>query len=130
LQVGVVEGCRNQLFSEHRAIDYEPSGTQIRFVLFLRGGALISAAIGYAAWKGKPKRFDREMYWTAFVSVGALAALVIVYSLRMQADIRAWRHLSGLVGLGLGALIFGVATGCGVGILTHRRDSVSEELPQ
>ncbi len=29
----------------------------------------IAAAIGYAAWKGKPKNFDREMYWTAFACV-------------------------------------------------------------
>lgn len=26
----------------------------------------IAAAIGYAAWKGRPKNFDREMYWNFF----------------------------------------------------------------
>jgi hypothetical protein len=30
----------------------------------------IAAAIGYAAWKGKPKNFSREMYWTAFAVAG------------------------------------------------------------
>ena len=28
----------------------------------------IAAVIGYAAWKGKPKNFNREMYWTAFAA--------------------------------------------------------------
>lgn len=41
----------------------------------------IAVAIAYAAWRGKPKSFDREMYWTVFVATCAVAAVIIVYSL-------------------------------------------------
>jgi len=111
----------------------ESSVTSVELVFVLSAlfvvPLFIAAAIGYAAWRGKPKRFDREMYWTAFVSAGALAALIIVYSMRMQADIKPTRHILGLMGLGLGGVVFGVALGCCVGVFTYRRNSVSANLP-
>jgi hypothetical protein len=61
-------------------------GTQVElgfnlFVFFVLAPC-VAATIGYAAWKGKPKSFDREMYWTTFVSTAAVAGLIIVYALR------------------------------------------------
>jgi hypothetical protein len=43
-------------------------GVELGFVLFtfFAVAPSIAAAIGYAAWKGRPKSFDREMYWTVF----------------------------------------------------------------
>ena len=72
---------------------------------------------------GKPKSFDREMYWMAFVSVGALAGFIIVYTQRSGGT---WPHPVQLACLGLGALLFGVALGFGVGIFTRRRSSLPD----
>jgi hypothetical protein len=80
----------------------------------------IAATIGYAAWKGKPKSFDREMYWTAFVSTGAVAGFIIVY---VQGNSGTWPRPVQLACLALGALLFGVALGFGVGIFTRRHSA-------
>jgi hypothetical protein len=40
----------------------------ILFLVFFVGVPAIAAAIGYAAWMGKPENWDRSMYWTAFVT--------------------------------------------------------------
>jgi cytochrome bd-type quinol oxidase subunit 1 len=53
----------------------------IMFTFFVMAPA-IGAAVGYSAWKGKPKNFDREMYWTAFVFTVAVAAFVFVLAQR------------------------------------------------
>jgi hypothetical protein len=90
---------------------------------------LITAAIGYAAWKGKPKNVGRDMYWTAFIVAGAVSGFLMVYSQRMNADVRSWLHLAQLAGFGLGILLFGVAGGCMIGIFTYRRSS-SQEPPE
>lgn len=81
----------------------------------------IAVAIGHAAWVGKPKRWDRSMYWTAFVATTAAALFLGVYAKRMDADVGTWRYSAQLVLLGLAVLLFGVAFGCGVGTLTYGR---------
>jgi uncharacterized membrane protein len=86
----------------------------------------MAAVIAYAAWKGWPKSFDREMYWTAFVSTGAVAALVIVYAMRIVVD-GTWQHLVRLAGLGLGALLLGVAFGFAVGIFVRRANPLTND---
>ena len=69
----------------------------------------IAAAIGYAAWKGKPSNFDREMYWTAFAAATGVSLFLMVLAQRMHADVRTWQYLAQLALFGLGALLFGVA---------------------
>jgi hypothetical protein len=105
---------------------------ELRFILFAFFvlAPSIAAAIGYAAWKGWPKSFDREMYWTVFVASGVVAGLVIVFALRIRAVGEAWLHLVQLTCLGLGALLFGVALGFGVGIFTRRRNSLTQGPPE
>jgi len=53
----------------------------------------IAAVIGYAAWKGKPKNFGRDMYWTAFVVAIAASSFLMVYAQRMHADVRTSQYL-------------------------------------
>jgi hypothetical protein len=89
----------------------------------------IAAAIGYAAWKGKPKNFDREMYWTAFATATGVSLLLMVFAHRMQADVRTWQYLAQIVCFGLGALLFGVAGGCMIGIFTYRRGVRNQNPP-
>ena len=89
----------------------------------------IAAAIGYAAWKGKPKNFDCEMYWTAFAAATGVSLFLIVFAQRMNADVRTWQYLLQLACFSLGTLLFGVAGGCMIGIFTYRRGVKNQEPP-
>lgn len=80
----------------------------------------IAVAVGYAAWKGKPKSFDRAMYWTTFVAAIAISALLLVGSQRMHADVRGWRYIVQLALFAVGVLFMGIAGGCMVGIFANR----------
>jgi uncharacterized membrane protein len=80
----------------------------------------IAAAIGYAAWTGRPKNWDRAMYWTAFVTSIIAAGLLLGSGIGMRADVRTWHYLIQIVLFGLGAVLFGVAGGCMVGVFTYR----------
>ena len=53
----------------------------------------------------------------AFVVCLLVAGALLVYALRMQADVRAWQYLLQLVCFALGLLLFGIAGGCEIGIL-------------
>jgi len=84
----------------------------------------VAAVIGYRASRGEPKSFNREMYWTAFVAIGAVAAIVMRYAVRMETkDDIAWNLLR-LTALLLGALLFGVSLGFGAGIFTRKSNSL------
>jgi membrane protease YdiL (CAAX protease family) len=89
----------------------------------------IAAAIGYAAWKGKPKNFDREMYWTAFAAATGVSLFLMLFAQRMNADVRTWQYLLQLACFSLGALLFGVAGGCMIGIFAYRRGVKNQEPP-
>jgi O-antigen/teichoic acid export membrane protein len=78
----------------------------------------IAIVIGYAAWKGKPKSFDREMYWT--VSAAAMAAsVIIVFYVSRHDDSPLF-----FAGLLAGGVLFGVSTGFGIGTLTRRKNTL------
>lgn len=81
----------------------------------------IIIAIGYAAWAGKPRNWDRSMYWTAFAASMVASAFLFVYAQRMQSDVGTWRYPAQMALMGLCFLLFGVAGGCMVGILTYGR---------
>ena len=68
----------------------------------------VAVAIGYAAWLGKPKDWDRSMYWTAFVASALVSVLVMVWAQRMRIDLTVWWHLLQLSIFGLGALLFAI----------------------
>jgi membrane protease YdiL (CAAX protease family) len=87
----------------------------------------IAALIGFAAWKGKPKNFNREMYWTAFAAATVLSLFLMVIAQRMHADVRTWQYPVQVACFGLGALLFGVAGGCMIGIFTSRRGVENQE---
>ena len=66
----------------------------------------------------------------AFVATAAASGFLMVYARRMQADIRTWQYLLQIACFGLGALLFGVAGGCGVGVFTYRRSSLTKDPPE
>jgi hypothetical protein len=96
------------------------------FALFV-GAPTISAAIAYAAWKGKPNSFNRERYGMSAITSGAAGIFLMVCAQRMQADVRRPQYFFQLAGFALGAVLLGIAGGCVVGIFTHRRGQTPSE---
>jgi len=90
----------------------------------------LQGQFGYAAWKGWPKNFNREMYWTAFAAAIGVSAFLMVFAHRMEADVRTWQYLAQLACFGLAALLFGVAGGCMVGVFTYRRGVGNQDPPR
>jgi hypothetical protein len=81
----------------------------------------VVAVIGYAAWLGKPKNWDRTMYWTAFATSIIASGFLMAYAAGMRADVRTRHYLVQIALFGSGVLLFGVAGGCMVGVFTYRR---------
>jgi len=96
-------------------------------VAFFVMAPTVATVIAYRAYRGKPKSFDREMYWTAFVAIGAVAGIVIVYALRMDTKDEFAGNLLRMIALLLGALLFGVSLGFGAGIFTRKSNSQPKE---
>lgn len=97
------------------------------------GIPLIAVAIAYAASKGKPKTFDREMYWTSFAAAGIASALMFVLAQKLMSKASA-SDLLGTACLIASLLLLGVSMGCGIGIFTWRRrgftaEAQSEDAP-
>ncbi len=63
----------------------------------------VAAVIGYHASKDIPKSFNRAKYWTYFVAIGAVAAMVIRYAVRMEARDDPWWNLLRFTIFGFGA---------------------------
>jgi uncharacterized membrane protein len=93
----------------------------ILFLAFFVVVPAIAAGIGYAAWLGKPKNWDRTMYWTAFTTSIMASGLLVAYAIGMRADVRTWHYLVQIALFGLSVLLFGVAGGCMVAVFTYRR---------
>jgi len=96
------------------------------FAFFVVVPAIV-AAVGYSASKGKLKNFKREMYWTAFAAAIGGALFLMVFAQRMNADVRTWQYPVQLTCFGLGAILFGVAGGCLIGIFTYRRGAKNQD---
>jgi|SRR5580698_8124961 hypothetical protein len=94
------------------------------FALFV-GAPSISAAIGYFAWKGRPNGFDRERYGLSAITIGVPAFALMVYALRMHADVRTPQYLLQLACFACGTVLSGIAGGCFVGVFTYRRSRTS-----
>jgi hypothetical protein len=70
------------------------------------------------------------MYWTAFAAATVVSLFLMVFAQRMHADVRTWLYLAQVACFGLGALLFGVAGGCMVGIFTYRRGAGTQDPPR
>ena len=91
------------------------------FLAFCVVAPAIASVIGYAAWRGRPKNWDRSMYGTVFAILIMSSGFLMGYAGRMQADVRTWQYLAQITVFGLGVILFGVAGGCLVAIFTYGR---------
>ena len=96
-------------------------------LLFFVGIPAIAGGIGYAALKGRPKTFGSGNYALAAVGCGLFSCALIVYTQRMQADVRTWLYLWQIVCGTTGFLLFGIAIGCGIGIFACRFRPVEQK---
>jgi len=94
------------------------------------GVPAIAVGIGYAAWKGRPRNFDRESYVLGFVACLLVSVSLLVYAQCMQADVRTWQYLLQLGCFVVGLLLFGIAGGCGIGIFARRFRSLTPKPPE
>ncbi len=99
---------------------YLPIVDVLELITLFVVGPLISAAIGIAAWRGKPTGLNREKYGIAFVVLGAIGFCLLMFVQRMQADVRTLQYFLQLACFVVGALFLGVAGGCMLGIFTYR----------
>lgn len=96
-------------------------GDAVLFFAFFVLVPAIAFVIGRAAWRGKPKNWDRSMFWTAFVVSIVFSGFLMVYAQQMHVDLNTWQYPGQLALFGLGVLLFGVAGGFFVGIFLYRR---------
>ena len=68
----------------------------------------IAAVIGFAAWNGKPKNFDRHSYVLGFVATMLVSFIILGFATNMHADIRTWQYALEIACFTLGAITFGV----------------------
>jgi len=80
----------------------------------------IAAVIGYAAWNGKPKSFDRHSYVLGFVATMLVSIIFLSFATSMHADIRTWHYAVEIACFTLGAITFGVSSGLMIGIFVYR----------
>jgi NhaP-type Na+/H+ or K+/H+ antiporter len=105
-------------------------GEVIYLSMFFLVVPLVVAGIAYAAWRGKPRSWDRSMFFTAFASAGAVSAFLITYAIKMQADVRTSQYAIQVAFFVLGLLLFAIAGGCAVGIFLTKRGSTPKDAPQ
>ena len=89
------------------------------FVLLIMsvGIPAVAVAIAYAAWRGKPKTFDQEMYWTAFATAAIASVLAFTVAQKLNSNSSGGRLLTAIC-LFLALLLFGVSMGCGISVFT------------
>jgi len=92
----------------------------MQLLLFFVVAPMLAIAIGYAAWQGKPRNFDREKYGIASVASGMAAALLFGYAKRINADVRTAEYFLQPSCVLLSGLLFGAFMECGVGSFAFR----------
>jgi hypothetical protein len=89
------------------------------------GIPVIAGTVGFAAWKGWPRNFNRESYILGFLGLGFACGVLIVSAQRMTPD-DIWHQLLQEACGALGLLLAGACGGCFIGIFVCRKTLVSE----
>src|SRR5580658_10357580 len=90
------------------------------------GLSSIIVVIGIAASRGKPRTFDREMYWTAFAAAGILSMIAFYLTTKIK-PLGVGEYMGSVLCTMLAVALFGLSMGCGIGIFTYRRPPVQDK---
>jgi hypothetical protein len=93
----------------------------IFFLGMFIGVPAMAGAIGYAAWKGKPKTLSRDFYITMFLFGVIFTNALYFYGRSLDADVRTWLFLGQSFLTFLLILVLGVTFGCFIGFFAYRR---------
>ena len=86
----------------------------IQFLTVFVVGPVLGFVIAYAAWAGKPRRFNPERYGDVrvfFVASAMTGILLFVFAKWLNADVRTPQFLQ-VACFVFGGLLFGVGMGC------------------
>jgi len=89
----------------------------IQLLAFFVVAPLLSIAIAYAAWQGKPQNVNSKRYGVVCVASGVTAVLLFVFAKWMNADVRTAAYFLQLACILLSFLLLGVGAGCLVPVL-------------
>jgi hypothetical protein len=93
------------------------------FISFV-GIPVIAGAIGFAAWNGLPKNFNRESYILGFLGLGFACGILILSAQRMTPE-DIWHQLLQEVCGAIGLLSAGASGGCFIGMFVCRNSASS-----
>jgi hypothetical protein len=91
----------------------------ILLFIFFVGIPVIAGTIGFAAWKGWPRNFNRESYILGFLGLGFAGGILILFAQRMTPE-DIWHQLLQEVCGAIGLLSAGASGGCLIGIFVSR----------
>jgi hypothetical protein len=90
------------------------------FIFFYVVFPSIAGGIAYAAWRGIPRNFNREMWIAAFFVTMIVGGTLLVTAQRMDPFGLWQRILQEICGYS-GLLLLVISLGCGISIFTHRQ---------
>jgi len=101
-------------------VDWRGLASAVYDLLVLAVGIALTAVIPRAAWEGWPETFDRWMWWTVYMLAGIPGGILLAIAQGMETATDWQRFIQRVLG-SFGVLLFFVAFGCGIAILTYRR---------
>jgi len=95
-------------------------GGLLLFIFFILN-PLIFVAIGYYAWKGKPRTFDRRRYGRLALETFLPGCGLVLCGKWINADVRTLPYVAQVICILSGLLLVGVGCGCAAGFVTYRQ---------
>ncbi len=80
-------------------------------------GPALGIVVAYAAWRGKPRSFNRETYGVLCIGSGVACLLLVWIAKWIDADVRNPQYFVQLASVLLSFLLLGVSMGCGFALL-------------
>ncbi len=95
-------------------------GGLLMFIFFIVN-PLIFVAIGYLAWNGKPRTFDRLKYGKLAFATFVPGCVLVLCGKWINADVRTLPYVAQVICILSGLLLVGAGCGCAAGFITYRQ---------
>ena len=80
--------------------------------------------------EGKTEELQPRNVLDRLAATTVVSLFLMVFAQWMHADVRTWHYIAQVACFAAGALLLGVAGGCGVGVFTFRRGLDEEGQPR